>query len=55
MKAILRALFGDRATIGVVAGAVVVAVVVTRLGDPRAAVWLMTAALVIGVWWLAQR
>lgn len=52
MKAILRALFGDRATIGVVAGA---AVVVTRLGDPRAAVGLMTATLVIGVWWLAQR
>ena len=54
MKAILRALFGDRATIGVVAGAVA-AVVVTRLGDPRTAVGLMTATLVIGVWWLAQR
>lgn len=52
MKAILRALFGDRAMIGVVAGAVVV---VTRLSDPRAAVWLITATLVVGVWWLVRR
>ncbi|GEM_PF-3947803 len=55
MKALLRALFGDRATIGVVAVAVAVAEGATRMGDPGAAVWSMTAVLVGGVWWLARR
>ena len=55
MKAFLKTLFGDAATIAVVAIAVATAVLMTALDHPASAGIVMPPLLLAGAAWLAVR
>lgn len=55
MKILFKALFGDWTNCTTAAIAVAVAAVVSRMGDPHLASWLLPVLLVIGAGYLASR